>query len=194
MILFVLWRGISSPQFFCEDPVPFGTGLRRFAVVLPPPLGQDYVADAPFSLALPRVILHQSKSTSCSRRTSFFARSSPLRERALDGRVPCKKKHSTKVECFCFGVIRTGFEPVTHSLEGCCSIQLSYRTIPFEGANIVVLRQFAKFLCNYAGFFLLMSFPAASIPVTRENPMRAKITAEAICGSIMEALTATAAS
>ncbi len=26
-------------------------------------------------------------------------------------------------------VIRGGFEPPTHSLEGCCSIQLSYRTI-----------------------------------------------------------------
>ena len=26
-------------------------------------------------------------------------------------------------------VIRSGFEPETHSLEGCCSIQLSYRTI-----------------------------------------------------------------
>ena len=25
-------------------------------------------------------------------------------------------------------VIRAGFEPATHSLEGCCSIQLSYRT------------------------------------------------------------------
>ena len=28
-----------------------------------------------------------------------------------------------------FFVIRLGFEPKTHSLEGCCSIQLSYRTI-----------------------------------------------------------------
>ena len=28
-----------------------------------------------------------------------------------------------------FIVIRAGFEPTTHSLEGCCSIQLSYRTI-----------------------------------------------------------------
>ena len=29
-----------------------------------------------------------------------------------------------------FKVIRLGFEPKTHSLEGCCSIQLSYRTDP----------------------------------------------------------------
>ena len=28
-------------------------------------------------------------------------------------------------------VIRLGFEPKTHSLEGCCSIQLSYQTILF---------------------------------------------------------------
>ncbi len=28
-------------------------------------------------------------------------------------------------------VIRSGFEPETHSLEGCCSIQLSYQTIIF---------------------------------------------------------------
>ena len=28
-------------------------------------------------------------------------------------------------------VIRSGFEPETHSLEGCCSIQLSYQTITF---------------------------------------------------------------
>ena len=44
------------------------------------------------------------------------------------------KKAPNFVECFCFGVIRTGFEPVTHSLEGCCSIQLSYRTSPFVSA------------------------------------------------------------
>ena len=29
-------------------------------------------------------------------------------------------------------VIPLGFEPKTHSLEGCCSIQLSYGTVPSE--------------------------------------------------------------
>ena len=28
-------------------------------------------------------------------------------------------------------VIPAGFEPTTHSLEGCCSIQLSYETITY---------------------------------------------------------------
>ena len=33
-------------------------------------------------------------------------------------------------------VTRLGFEPKTHSLEGCCSIQLSYQAITFAGAKI----------------------------------------------------------
>ena len=33
-------------------------------------------------------------------------------------------------------VIRSGFEPETHSLEGCCSIQLSYQTLAF--GNLVL--------------------------------------------------------
>ena len=40
-----------------------------------------------------------------------------------------KSKHPLKDVCFLLSVIRSGFEPETHSLEGCCSIQLSYRTI-----------------------------------------------------------------
>ena len=38
-------------------------------------------------------------------------------------------------------VIRLGFEPKTHSLEGCCSIQLSYRTRSHSDglARLVVL-------------------------------------------------------
>jgi hypothetical protein len=41
-----------------------------------------------------------------------------------------KKKHLTRLidKCLVVSVIRAGFEPTTHSLEGCCSIQLSYRT------------------------------------------------------------------
>ena len=35
----------------------------------------------------------------------------------------------TFITYFVWLVIRKGFEPLTHSLEGCCSIQLSYRTI-----------------------------------------------------------------
>ena len=40
-----------------------------------------------------------------------------------------KSKHPLKDVCYLLSVIRSGFEPETHSLEGCCSIQLSYRTI-----------------------------------------------------------------
>tara|TARA_B100001115_G_scaffold159119_1_gene132694 strand:+ start:208 stop:468 length:261 start_codon:yes stop_codon:yes gene_type:complete len=35
-------------------------------------------------------------------------------------------------------VPRTGFEPVTHSLEGCCSIQLSYRGINYFIIKITI--------------------------------------------------------
>jgi hypothetical protein len=47
---------------------------------------------------------------------------------------------------FIFSVIRPGFEPGTHSLEGCCSIQLSYRTILKCGAKVVLLFDFANAL------------------------------------------------
>ncbi len=40
-------------------------------------------------------------------------------------------------KCLILRVIRLGFEPKTHSLEGCCSIQLSYRTI-------LIVYRFAK--------------------------------------------------
>ncbi len=36
-----------------------------------------------------------------------------------------------------FLVIPPGFEPGTHSLEGCCSIQLSYGTVPLFGGTKV---------------------------------------------------------
>ena len=43
-----------------------------------------------------------------------------------------KKGSQTHVEFVTLFVIRLGFEPKTHSLEGCCSIQLSYRTVIWQ--------------------------------------------------------------
>ncbi len=43
-----------------------------------------------------------------------------------------ENKKGYRIRIYCnllnFNVIQTGFEPVTRSLEGCCSIQLSYWT------------------------------------------------------------------
>ena len=44
-----------------------------------------------------------------------------------------------------FFVIRSGFEPETHSLEGCCSIQLSYGT---DHKNSRITREYPKFGCK----------------------------------------------
>ena len=48
-----------------------------------------------------------------------------------------------------FFVIQAGFEPTTHSLEGCCSIQLSYWTrnrFFFASAKLVFFLNIAKFI------------------------------------------------
>ena len=53
----------------------------------------------------------------------------PLKSKLLPVRYHTKKAQPKRLR-FCLFVIRLGFEPKTHSLEGCCSIQLSYRTSP----------------------------------------------------------------
>ena len=50
-------------------------------------------------------------------------------ESELSTRRRITKIAQPSVARFALFVIRLGFEPKTHSLEGCCSIQLSYRTI-----------------------------------------------------------------
>ena len=79
----------------------------------PSSFGQDYVAYAlPFILSGLRrwrsvflfpttgYLTGQSKSTFCCCRTSFFAWSSPLREQALDGRVPYEKSTQLSLSAF----------------------------------------------------------------------------------------------
>ena len=53
------------------------------------------------------------------------------------------KKAPTIICCNCLisNVIRLGFEPKTHSLEGCCSIQLSYPTLLVQ-IQAAKIRQF----------------------------------------------------
>ena len=68
------------------------------------------------------------------------------------------KKSPSQVSERVIKVIRLGFEPKTHSLEGCCSIQLSYRTDPYAfrdgspstgkvGAKVMLFFGFARSLC-----------------------------------------------
>ncbi len=51
-------------------------------------------------------------------------------------------------------VIRMGFEPMTHSLEGCCSIQLSYRTDLLSKIASAKLQK-KNGLCKFLLIFLL---------------------------------------
>ena len=68
----------------------------------------------------------------------------------VKSRKPLKNKENrvlggSRLICL---VIRLGFEPKTHSLEGCCSIQLSYRTIVIRMGSHVRLF-FRIRLCDF---------------------------------------------
>ena len=45
-----------------------------------------------------------------------------------------------------FFVIPLGFEPKTHSLEGCCSNPTELRNHPFWCAKVILLLQLTKFM------------------------------------------------
>ena len=90
------------------------------------------------------------------------------------GTAACQSKKPAvyRQRAFSLLVIRLGFEPKTHSLEGCCSIQLSYRTILkflHEGCP------FAKNRTANIGIFYLMamfqgeSFYKFYMPDTQES-------------------------
>ena len=70
-------------------------------------------------------------------------------------------------------MIREGFEPSTHSLEGCCSIQLSYRTMFLRVPLMMNTRR-----CHYQlrpnlrpGFYF---FPPHCVPWAGLEPARVK--------------------
>ena len=78
----------------------------------------------------PRAITTKAKAPFCCAESPFFALHLPLRKQAFDGALQHEKSAQLALSAFALVVIRLGFEPKTHSLEGCCSIQLSYRTDP----------------------------------------------------------------
>ena len=83
---------LGQPRFWWFGwiaPVIFRTGLRRWrSVFLCPTTGY---------------LTREGKSAFCGRRKLFFVRSSPLRERALDGRVPYEKNTQLPLSVFaCF--------------------------------------------------------------------------------------------
>ncbi len=70
-------------------------------------------------------ILKKQKPFSLARKLVFFH--ALAFENKFSNRRMKKARH-IRDRLFLLSVIRAGFEPTTRSLEGCCSIQLSYRT------------------------------------------------------------------
>ena len=66
----------------------------------------------------------------CQAAPAFSISYLPVPERAPALSALARKTPDSCQAHYVFHVIRLGFEPKTHSLEGCCSIQLSYRTDP----------------------------------------------------------------
>ena len=76
----------------------------------------------------PRAIIKTKQIGILLAQMPFFVVLRRLRKRAFYASLYQKKSPGNPGDLLRF-VIRLGFEPKTHSLEGCCSIQLSYRTV-----------------------------------------------------------------
>ena len=115
--------------------------ITSHALRFPLPL-RDRITSLALRFPFPSHGLSYERTQKCVRLSPncFFRMSLSLTRASSRRSSTIRKKRNHQVALLHSFVIRTGFEPVTHSLEGCCSIQLSYRTSPIEGANIVVLR------------------------------------------------------
>ena len=80
----------------------------------------------------PRAIILNDQQNAVRLRLSRFLYAPPAYKSKLLTQMCHTKNASLSAMHFAdYLVIRLGFEPKTHSLEGCCSIQLSYRTDPY---------------------------------------------------------------
>ena len=84
------------------------------------------------SLTLPRAILQALGTKACAgfAGLAFVFKKRPYGNLGFPTAFFNTKARCLRQRAFSMLVIRLGFEPKTHSLEGCCSIQLSYRTNP----------------------------------------------------------------
>ena len=90
----------------------------------------DYFASLRFPfLRGPSAIMKQNRRPAAQKRRFLYA-VDPYESKLSTARRHTKNL-ATLLRDFALIVIRLGFEPKTHSLEGCCSIQLSYRTDPY---------------------------------------------------------------
>ena len=86
----------------------------------------DSVAGAPASLAL-RGLIHEHRMDDGGLMTTVICHRKARAQASL-ARTFLRQTPRPAVTASVLFVIPLGFEPKTHSLEGCCSIQLSYGT------------------------------------------------------------------
>ena len=77
------------------------------------------------------IILNNQQNAVRLRLIRFFLVVPAYKSKLLTQSLQTKNASLLAMHFADFQVIRLGFEPKTHSLEGCCSIQLSYRTDPY---------------------------------------------------------------
>ena len=160
--------------------------------------GQDYVAGAPFSFALPRVILREQAKALSAVAESFFCAPASLMRACSQRSTGTQKSTQRKLSAFaCFrdpDRIRTCDPQLRRLL--LYPAELPDQSLHFGVRHDLMSKVDAKvmFFFGFAIDFvcycfaartyvvssvlrLLITFPAISMPVTRKNPIRANTAA-----------------